>query len=128
MTGRSLKVADQPPYASRFQSCRLSVSLAQPLMTGHSVLAQASTVSVELGAQRASLERHLESGHYGDASEVIRDALRALDQRDAVFDDVLRAQVMASMKNKRPLVAADEVFKRLEARHARRTRAARRGA
>lgn len=76
-------------------------------------MASPKAISVELGAQQASLQRHLESGHYGDASEVIRDALRALDQRDAVFDEVLRAQVLASMKNKRPWVPAADVFKRL---------------
>jgi antitoxin ParD1/3/4 len=91
-------------------------------------MASTKTISVELGAQRASLQRHLESGHYGDASEVIRDALRALDQRDAVFDEALRAQVLASMANKRPRVPAADVFKRLEARHVRRTKAVKRGA
>ena len=91
-------------------------------------MASTKAISVELGAQGASLQRHLESGHYGDASEVIRDALRALDQRDAVFDQALRAQVLASMANKRPRVPAEDVFKRLEARHARRTKAAKRGA
>ena len=91
-------------------------------------MASTKAISVELGAQQASLQRHLESGHYGDASEVIRDALRALDQRDAVFDEVLRAQVMASMANKRPRVAAKDVFKRLEARHVRKRKAAKRGA
>ena len=85
-------------------------------------------ISVELGAQQASLQRHLESGYYGDASEVIRDALRALDQRDAVFDEVLRSQVLASMANKRPRVPAADVFKRLDAHHVRRTKAAKRGA
>ena len=84
-------------------------------------MANTKAIRVELGAQQASLQRHLESGHYGDASEVIRDALRALDQRDAVFDEVLRAQVLASMANKRPRVPAADVFKRLEARHVRRT-------
>jgi antitoxin ParD1/3/4 len=89
-------------------------------------MANTKAISVELGAQQASLQRHLESGHYDNASEVIRDALRALDQRDAVFDEMLRAQVLASMANKRPRVAAADVFKRLEARHVRRAKAAKR--
>jgi antitoxin ParD1/3/4 len=91
-------------------------------------MASPKAISVELGVQQASLLRHLESGHYSDASEVIRDALRALDQREAVFDEVLRAQVLASMKNKRPRVPAADVFKRLEARQVRRAKAAKRGA
>ena len=91
-------------------------------------MASTKAISVKLGAQQESLQRHLESGYYGDASEVIRDALRALDQRDAVFDQVLRAQVLASIANKRPRVPAADVFKRLETRHVRRTKAAKRGA
>jgi len=91
-------------------------------------MASTKAISVELGVQQASLQRHLESGHYEDASEVIRDALRALDQRDAVFDEALRAKVFASMANKRPRVPAVDVFRRLEARHARRMKATKRGA
>ncbi len=91
-------------------------------------MASTKAISVKLGAQQESLQRHLESGHYGDASEVIRDALRALDQRDAVFDEVLRAQVLVSMANKRQRVPAADVFKRLEARHVRRAKVAKRGA
>jgi antitoxin ParD1/3/4 len=45
-----------------------------------------------------------------------------------VFDELLRAQVLASMKNKRPRVSAADVFTRLEARHVRKTKAAKRGA
>jgi antitoxin ParD1/3/4 len=91
-------------------------------------MATDKAISVDLGAQQASLQRHLESGHYENASEVLRDALRALDRRDAMFDEWLRVEVKASMADKRPSVPADEVFRRLEARHGRRVKAAKRGA
>jgi antitoxin ParD1/3/4 len=91
-------------------------------------MASPKAIRVELGAQQASLQRHLESGHYDDASEVVRDALRALDERDAVYDEWLRAKVNASMANKKPGIPAEAVFKRLEARHARRLKATKRGA
>jgi antitoxin ParD1/3/4 len=91
-------------------------------------MASTKAISVKLGAQQASLLRHLESGHYDDASEVVRDALRALDQRDALVDEVLREEVRASMADKRPSVPIDEVFKRARARIARKAKAAARGA
>jgi antitoxin ParD1/3/4 len=91
-------------------------------------MAHTKAVSVELGAQHASLQRHLESGHYENASEVVRDALRALDQRDAVLDEVLREEVRASMADRRPSVPIDEVFKRARARIAKTAKAAKRGA
>jgi antitoxin ParD1/3/4 len=91
-------------------------------------MASPKTIRVELGAQHASLQRHLESGHYDDASEVVRDALRALDQRDAAFDEVLREEVRTSMADKRPSVPIDEVFKRARARIARKAKASARGA
>jgi antitoxin ParD1/3/4 len=85
-------------------------------------------IQVDLGAQHASLKRRLESGQYDDASDVVKAALRALDREEATLDDVLREEVRASMADKRPSVPAEDVFRRLETRHARRVKAARRGA
>jgi len=85
-------------------------------------------IKVDLGQQRASLKRRLASGQYDDASEVLRDALRALDREDAALDQVLRDEVRASMADKRASVPADKVFKRLQAHHDRKVKAARRGA
>jgi antitoxin ParD1/3/4 len=85
-------------------------------------------ISVELGAkQQAILRQQLDSGRYEDASEVVNDALRLMSERDAVFDEWLRGEVTAALDDKRPPVPIDDVFKRLEARHARRVRAAKRG-
>lgn len=86
-------------------------------------------LSVELGTkQQAILRRQLDSGRYEDASEVVNDALRLMNERDAVFDEWLRGEVTAAMADKRPPVPIEDVFKRLEARHARRMRATKRGA
>jgi len=84
-------------------------------------------ISVTLGPQQASLERRLQSGQYGNASEVLRSALRALDREDAMLDEILREKVKASMADRRPSIPAADVFKRLRARHARKVKAAQRG-
>jgi antitoxin ParD1/3/4 len=86
-------------------------------------------ISVQLGAkQQAILNRQLATGHYENASEVLQDALLALDKRDAVYDEWLRERVRASMANKKPNIAAEAAFERIEARHARKVKAAKRGA
>ena len=91
-------------------------------------MARTKAISVDLGSQQASLKRQLESGHYEDASEVVRDALRALDQRDAAYDELLRAKVKASMANRRPGSPIDDVFNRVREKVARKGKAAARGA
>ena len=85
-------------------------------------------IRVDLGAQQASLQRHLDSGRYEDASDVVRDALRALDHRDALLDEVLRDDVRASMADKRPGSSIDAVFKRVRAKVVRKVTSAKRGA
>ena len=84
-------------------------------------------ISVTLGALQVSLDRRLESGDYDSASEVLRSALRALDREEAMLDEVLREKVRASMANRKPNVPAEVVFRRLEARHARKVKATRCG-
>lgn len=81
-------------------------------------------ISVELGPQYASLERHLKSGQYKDADDVLRAALRALAREESALDEVIRTKVKASLTDKRPNVPATDVFKRLRARHNRKTKAA----
>ena len=85
-------------------------------------------ISVTLGPQHASLQRRLKSGEYASASEVLRQAIRALDRQDAVLDEVLREKARAAMADRRPSVPASDVFKRLRAHHARRMKAAAHGA
>jgi antitoxin ParD1/3/4 len=84
-------------------------------------------ISVELGTkQQAILRRQLDSGRYENATEVLNDALRLMSERDAVLDDWLRSEVAAVAADKRPPVPAASVFKRLEGRHERRVKAAKR--
>jgi antitoxin ParD1/3/4 len=64
---------------------------------------------------RRSCEQ-LDSGRYENASEVVSDALRLMRDRDAVFDDWLRADVLASIAGKQAPAPIDEVFKRVRAR------------
>ena len=79
-------------------------------------MAVSKTIEVALGAQQADVQRRIASGYYEDASDVIRDALHALDERDAMLDAQLRADVKASMDNDRPGIPIDEAFKRARAR------------
>jgi antitoxin ParD1/3/4 len=73
-----------------------------------------ATISVELGAkQQAILQRQLETGHYENANEVLQDALLALDERGAVYEEWLRKKVQTSMANKRPGSPIDDVFNRV---------------
>jgi antitoxin ParD1/3/4 len=85
-------------------------------------------ITVTLGPQQSDVDRRVKSGQYASASEVLRSALRALDRQDAALDEYLRTKVQASMKDSRPSVPAAEVFRRLRARHARRSKASKRGA
>ena len=82
-------------------------------------MASSKAINVTLGAQQSLLDRRLDSGMYNDASDVVRHALRALDREDAALDEILRAKVKASMANKKPSIPAEVVFKRIQARHAR---------
>ncbi len=79
-------------------------------------------ISVTLGPMQKSLERRLHSGMYDNASEVLRQALRALDREEALLDEVMRQKVKASMADPRPSVPAADVFKRLRSRHGRRAK------
>jgi hypothetical protein len=61
-------------------------------------MVRTKTISVELGLEQTNLKWHSESG--------------------------LQAKVKASMGNKKPSIPVETVFKRLEAQHARRVKAA----
>ena len=84
-------------------------------------------VTVTLGHQQAILDNRLASGEYASASEVMRAALRALDRERAALDAVMRAKVAEALGDPRPPIPADEVFRRLEEKHAARLKAAARG-
>lgn len=91
-------------------------------------MASTKAITIDFGPQKASLRRHLQSGHYSDASDVVRDALRALDRQEAALDELLREEVRASMTDKRRSVPIDKVFERIRARLTRKAKATKRGA
>jgi Arc/MetJ-type ribon-helix-helix transcriptional regulator len=65
--------------------------------------------------QQKLMDRHLESGNYDTPSDVIGDALVALEERDAAHDRLLRAQVKAALASDEPSVPIDEAFARARA-------------
>ena len=86
-------------------------------------------ISIQLGTrQQAILRQQLDSGRYESANEVVGDALRLMSERDAIFDEWLRAEVRASVADKRAPAPIDQVFKRVRARVARASKAQKRGA
>jgi antitoxin ParD1/3/4 len=81
-------------------------------------------LSITLPRDMAEMIRgKVQAGAYASNSEVIREALRLLQEQDG-----LKAQKLAWMREKidraladpRPSLEADEVFERLEERHRRR--------
>jgi antitoxin ParD1/3/4 len=76
--------------------------------------------SYNIGERYEALVRGLvESGRYASASEVVRDALRLVEERE----DQRRAKLEALREairegvNSGPTIAADEVFERLQRRY-----------
>ncbi|MDC7787472.1 type II toxin-antitoxin system ParD family antitoxin [Rhodoplanes tepidamans] len=68
------------------------------------------------------IDARIASGAYASESEVVGDALRALDRETAALDAILRRKVEASLADSRPSTPADEVFARLRARAAERVK------
>ena len=65
------------------------------------------------------IKKKIESGRYNNASEVIRDALRLLEEREELREaqiKVLRQQLHEG-KRSGPSIPADRVFDRLEAKY-----------
>ncbi|OPY67311.1 MAG: Antitoxin ParD1 [Syntrophorhabdaceae bacterium PtaU1.Bin034] len=65
------------------------------------------------------IRQQIESGRYGSASEVVRDALRLLEEREELREmqiKVLRQQIQEG-KESGPDIPADRVFDRLEAKY-----------
>lgn len=91
-------------------------------------MAPNKAISVTLGPQQATLKKHLNSGQYEDASDVVRTALRALEREDAALDELLRAKVKKSLADRQPPISAKEVSKRMRAHHAKMVKAAARDA
>ena len=85
-------------------------------------------VTVTLGELQEGVDARVRSGRYASVSEVLRAGLRALDREEAALDAVLRQKVQEALDDPRPAIPADEVFAKLRAHHAKRMKAAKRGA
>ena len=66
-------------------------------------------ISVTLGPFAEKVERRVAEGRYASASEVVRDALRALDREDELFDEILKAKVQEALDDPRPSLSSEEV-------------------
>ena len=71
-------------------------------------------ISVTLGPFAEKVERRVADGRYASASEVVRDALRALDREDALFDEILKAKVQEALDDPRPAIISDEMRREID--------------
>jgi antitoxin ParD1/3/4 len=74
-------------------------------------------ISVTLGPLAARAEARVRCGDYSSISEVLRDAIRALDREDATFEAMLEAKVREALADSRPDIDADEISLGLRSRH-----------
>jgi antitoxin ParD1/3/4 len=77
------------------------------------IMEHAEKLSITLTPQMAKLVRDsVASGRFASASEVIRDAMRAWQQKEKEHEETIasiRARVRASLDDPRPLLSGDEV-------------------
>lgn len=91
----------------------------------------AEKLSITLPANLARIVRQkVESGAYASNSEVIRDALRAWQEREMERErqlDSIRARLQEAVDDPRPPLPAEKVAKRLDRLHEQTLRARDRG-
>lgn len=85
-------------------------------------------ISVTLGELQERVDARVRSGAYSSASEVIRAGLRALDREEEALSELWRRKIQEAYDDPRPDVPMEEVFERLERKHAERMKAVERGA
>lgn len=85
-------------------------------------------ITVTLGELHERVEARVKSGDYSSASDVLRAGLRALDREEAALEVVMRQRVQEALDNPAPPLTHEQVFGELRAHHAKRMKAAKRGA
>ncbi len=71
-------------------------------------------ISVTLGPFAEKVERRVAEGRYASASEVVRDALRALDREEEIFDQILKVKVQEALDDPRPPISLDELDRSID--------------
>jgi antitoxin ParD1/3/4 len=84
-------------------------------------------VTVTLGDLQSKVDKRVKSGAYSSVSEVVRAGLRALDREEEALNDFFREKIRESLDDPRPSLPADEVFERIERKHAARINTAKLG-
>ncbi len=79
-------------------------------------------ITVTLGELQERVDARVQSGTYSSASEVIRAGLRALDREEEALNEIWRRKIRESLDDPRPDVPLEEVFDRLEQKHAARVK------
>lgn len=77
-------------------------------------------ITVTLGEHQEGVDRRVESGDYASASEVLRDAMRALDREDAAMTEYMKREVAKALANPHPGYTLEEVDEELRKHRAER--------
>ncbi|TNH45223.1 type II toxin-antitoxin system ParD family antitoxin [Photorhabdus luminescens] len=73
--------------------------------------------TVSMGEQLDRFVQHMiESGRYGNASEVIRSALRLLEQQEA-YDEIVRKAVIAGLESGESSLTLRDIAEQRKRRH-----------
>ncbi|EQC01927.1 type II toxin-antitoxin system ParD family antitoxin [Photorhabdus temperata] len=73
--------------------------------------------TVSMGEQLDGfVQRMIESGRYGNASEVMRSALRLLEQQEA-YDEIVRKAVIAGLESGESSLALRDIAEQRKRRH-----------
>ena len=81
-------------------------------------MSNAEAMRIDLGEHRVRVQARIDSGEYSSADEVIQAGLDALERQEAEFNEILRQKIQEALDDPSPSIPLDEVFERLERKHA----------
>jgi antitoxin ParD1/3/4 len=70
------------------------------------MMSDTKTVTVDLGEQQQTLDEHMATGRYGSPSEVIQEALQALEREDALIAELMEDKMQGVMDEPATIPAA----------------------